>query len=236
MVKWSVAYTERVALGARGFVVCRSRYIDDSVSQSIENGMRQMVILGAGLDSRAYRDEMLKTKASVFEVDHPASQAYKIALVKRIIGDPLKTVSYVPVDFDHETLDKLISHGFDKSVKTLFVWEGVTYYLTAEAVDATLGWIRTHTSSAVIFDYLYKSSLTGMDKGGDFEGMQRYHRRISEGLTFGIERGAIQTFLLQRGFTNVVETDSSQLKRLYCTGVNQGRDVADIYSIVVSEI
>ena len=107
-----------------------------------------MVILGAGLDSRAYRDEMLKTKASVFEVDHPASQAYKIALVKRIIGDPLKTVSYVPVDFDHETLDKLISHGFDKSVKTLFVWEGVTYYLTAEAVDATLGWIRTHTSIA----------------------------------------------------------------------------------------
>jgi methyltransferase (TIGR00027 family) len=234
VVKWSSGYTKRVTPGATGFVVCRCRYFDEYLDQSVKSGIDQLVILGAGFDSRGYRDDLRVANVRVFEVDHPATQAHKIAVVKRVIGKPPVALRYVPVDFDHETLDKLISFGFEKSSKTLFVWEGVTCYLSPEAVDSTLSWIRTHAAngSAVIFDYMYKSSLTSMD----FKGMQRYHQRINEGLVFGIERGTIETFLLQRGFLNVVNIDARKLEEMYCTGKNQGRKVVDIYSIAHAEV
>ena len=234
MVKWSSPYMTRVTPGASGFVICRCRYFDDYFDQSTKSGINQLVILGAGFDSRGYRDALREANVKVFEVDHPATQKQKIELVRRIIGKPPSALKYVSLDFDHESLDKLFSFGFNKSSKTLFIWEGVTCYLSSDAVDSTLSWIRTHSAkgSAVIFDYLYTSSLTSKD----FKGMQHYHRRINEGLVFGIERGTIETFLSQRGFSNVVNVDAKKLEEMYCIGKNQGRKVADIYSIVHADV
>ena len=234
MVKWSSSYMKSVTPGASGFVISRCRYFDDYFDQSVKSGINQLVILGAGLDSRGYRDTLREANVRVFEVDHPATQKHKIALVRRVTGETPAALSYVPVDFEHESLDKLLSFGFEKSSKTLFIWEGVTCYLTSDAVDSTLSWIRTHAAkgSAVIFDYLYTSSLTSKD----LKGMQRYHRRINEGLVFGIERGTIETFLSQRGFSNVVNVDAKKLEEMYCTGKNQGRKVADIYATVHAEV
>lgn len=231
-------YGEKVAPGVQGFILCRCRYIDDYLRECLKTGIKQLVLLGAGLDSRAYRDEVQRSEIKVFEVDHPATQAHKIERVKRIFGRTPPAVIYVPIDFDNETLDKLLVNGFDQSSKTLFIWEGVTYYLDAATIDATLSWIRAHAApgSAIIFDYVYRSALTAEHKRGEIKRMQRYRRLTGEEMVFGIEKGKSEEFLTVRGFTNVVDVDAAQLRRLYCTGPNQNRKVAEIYAIVHAEI
>jgi methyltransferase (TIGR00027 family) len=230
LIKLLAGYGERRTHGALTFIVCRSRYFDDYLQECLKSGTAQLVILGAGLDSRAYRDELLQGVVKTFEVDHPATQASKIERVKKVFGKIPTNVAYVPIDFNDETLDKLLACGYDRSLKTLFIWEGVTFYLDAEAVDATLAWVRANAapSSAIIFDYQYISEPT------------RAHAVLSrltgERRAFRIEKGRIGDFLTQRGFTHVVNANAEQLKRLYCTGPNQGRTVAEIYAIVHAQV
>jgi methyltransferase (TIGR00027 family) len=230
LIKLLAGYGERRTHGALTFIVCRCRYFDDYLQECLKSGTAQLVILGAGLDSRVYRDELLEWVVKAFEVDHPATQASKIERVKKVLGKIPTNVAYVPVDFNDETLDKLLARGFDRSLKTLFIWEGVTFYLDAEAVNATLAWVRANAapSSAIIFDYQYISEPS------------RAHAVLSrltgERRAFGIEKGQIEDFLTQRGFTHVVDANAEQLKRLYCTGPNQSRTVAEIYAIVHAEV
>ena len=215
------------------FVVARCRYIDEYLQERLHAGTAQVVVLGAGLDSRAYRGELLSRAVPTFEVDHPATQASKIARVKRILGTLPAHVIYVSLDFNRETLDRLLFEGFDQSLKTLFIWEGVTLYLEQEAIDATLAWIRLHgcPGSALIFDYQDTSTLAGRHRG-----YALLNRLTGEKRLFGIEPGQITPFLRERGFTQVVNVPAEQLEHLYCTGPNQGRRIAQYYSIVRAEV
>jgi methyltransferase (TIGR00027 family) len=230
LVKLLAGYGERRTHGALTFIVCRCRYFDDYLQECLKSGIAQLVILGAGLDSRAYRDEPLQGAVKTFEVDHPATQASKIERVKKVLGKIPPNVAYVPIDFNDETLDKLLACGYDRSLKSLFIWEGMTYYLDAQAVDATLAWVRANavSGSAIIFDYQYVSEPT------------RAHAALSrftgERRAFAIDKGQIEDFLTRRGFTHVVDANAEQLNRLYCTGPNQGRTVAEIYAIVHAEV
>lgn len=225
---------ERRSPGFVGYAVSRCRYIDDYLDKCLRSGFMQVVILGAGLDSRAYRFAMLKGPAKVFEVDQPATQAAKIARVKKIFHEIPQHVTYVPIDFNEETLDRLAACGYNRSLRTVFIWEGVTPYLKAEAVDATLAWVRSNSasSSTIIFDYIYASALKGEHLRGEVERMHRSQRFTGEALIFGIEKGHIEDFMTQRGFIWVVDACAEDFKRLYFTGLNQDRPMADIYSIV----
>lgn len=237
LAKLFSGYGEGRAPGAQGFMVCRCRYIDDYLQACLSSGIAQVVILGAGLDSRAYQNSPLRD-VKTFEVDHPATQADKMKRVIKLFGALPENVTYVPIDFNEETLDKLLEHGFITTLKTLFIWEGVTYYLNPEAVDATLEWVKTHSApgSAIIFDYIYEEALTSRHKRGEVARMQRYSRFTGEGLVFGIQKGQIGEFLTKRGFGHIVDADSKQFESLYCTGANQGRKVAEIYAIVHAEV
>jgi methyltransferase (TIGR00027 family) len=236
--RWFSGYGERRAPGTQGFIVCRCRYFDDYLDARLRSGTRQVVILGAGLDSRAYRPERIGKPVRFFELDHPATQAAKTRRVREVIGELPGHVTYVPIDFNEETLDKMALYGFSSKLTTLFAWEGVTYYLTAEAVDATLAWIAAHSArgSAVIFDYIHRSALTASEQRGEVKRMQRYSRFTGEKLTFGIERGQIDAFLRARRFRNVVDVDAETLQKQYCVGPNSGRTVAEAYSIAHAEV
>jgi len=232
LIKLFAGYGEQRTGGALTFIVCRCRYFDDYLQTCLAAGTAQVVILGAGLDSRAYREAQLQA-IKTFEVDHPTTQASKIGRVKRVLGKLPGHVTYVPVDFNTETLDKLMTAGFDRSLKSLFIWEGVTFYLQAEAVDATLAWVRANAApgSAIIFDYQLFAAPTQRSY------LYTMLSRLSgERRTFGIDQGQVEAFLTQRGFTRVVVIDAAQLKRLYCTGSNQGRKVAENYGIVQAGI
>jgi methyltransferase (TIGR00027 family) len=217
------------------FLVARARYMDDFLQIYLDDGLEQLVILGAGFDSRAYRFEKLKGQVKVFEVDHPATQQVKLEKLKKIFKQLPDHIVYVPVDFNEETLEKrLYESGYDKGLKTLFIWEGVTPYLTPEAIDDTLAFIAHNSGrgSAVIFDYVYTWLLQEASKHGEIKRMQRYRGFTGEGLTFGIEQGTIEAIMKPRGFYQVKNMDSQDLRSLYFIGVNQKRMIASGYAIV----
>jgi methyltransferase (TIGR00027 family) len=229
-------YGEWHTKGGLTCIVCRCRYIDDYLQECLKSGIAQLVILGAGLDSRAYRNELHQGVARVFEVDHPATQASKIERVKKVFGKIPSLVTYVSVDFVDETLDKLLTSGFDPSLKTLFIWEGVTSYLNIESVDATLAWVHANSApgSAIIFDYQETSGRQAIIRR-DFL-FAVLSRLTDEKDVFGFEKGQIEDYLTQRGFTRVVDASADQLTHLYCTGPNRSRKVGRIYSIVHAEV
>jgi methyltransferase (TIGR00027 family) len=232
-VKLFARLSPQSARRALTFVVGRCRYIDEYLQERLYTGTTQIVVLGAGLDSRAYRGELHSRAIKTFEVDHPDTQASKIEQVKRIFGTLPPHVVYVPLDFNRETLDQLLLAGFDQRVLTLFIWEGVTLYLEKEAVEGTLDWIRLHAcrGSTVIFDYQDTSTLTRRHRG-----YAVLNRLTGEKRIFGMESGQMEAFLRERGFTQVVDVPAEQLEHCYCTGPNQGRRMAKYYSIVHAEV
>jgi len=139
--------------GLRAFIVARSRYAEDNLRRAVETGVRQYVLLGAGLDTFAYRNPYPQIR--VFEVDHPATQQWKRDLLQRNgIAIP-ETVTYTPVDFERQSLsEQLREVGFDRHVPAFFAWLGVVPYLTLQAFRATVGFISTQpTGSGVVLDY-----------------------------------------------------------------------------------
>lgn len=231
----AIGYAEWRGPGVRGFIVARERYVDDCLQSCIEEGLQQVVILGAGYDTRAYRFEQLKRRVRVFEVDHPATQQIKIEKLKKILGSLPGHVVYVPIDFEKETLkERLFESGYDPSLRTLFILQGVVMYLTPEAVDHTLSFIVKNSApgSSVVFDYVYKSVVEGSWKRGEANSMRRYEKLTGEVWHFGIEEGKVDEFLTQRGFCQIHNADSECLKNRYFTGKNQKRHVAPVYAIV----
>jgi methyltransferase (TIGR00027 family) len=143
-------------------LIPRTHFIDDRLGAAIREGARQVVILGAGFDTRAYRLTGLLANAFVYEVDHPATQSHKILRVREAIGSPPGNLTYVAVDFRHDDLGiQLESAGYRRDQKTLFIWEGVTMYLPAESIYATLRWIAGNSArgSNLVFDYTYATAI-----------------------------------------------------------------------------
>lgn len=230
-------YAEWRGPGVNGFLAARERYIDDTLKSFLEEGIQQLVILGAGYDSRAYRFNL--TGVKTFEVDHPATQEDKLAKVRAIFGKSPHHVVYVPVDFNTQSLEeRLLEYGYDPALKTLFIWQGVTMYLSREAVDSILDFVVQHAGpgSAIVFDYLYRSLLDGVQKQNEVANMRRYRFMTGEGLTFGIPAGMISSFLEERGFAEVKDVNAEDLKAAYCTGKNAGRAVVGGYGIALGRI
>ena len=141
--------------GIRFFVAARANIAERALGLGVETrGVGQLVVLGAGLDTFAYRNPY-GDRLRVFEVDHPATQAWKRRRLEETgIAIP-GNVTYAPVDFEREVLsEQLAAAGLDPGVRTVFTWLGVLPYLTAEAITATLSYIAAHPAGAeVVFDY-----------------------------------------------------------------------------------
>lgn len=229
-----IGHTEWRGPGVMGFLAGRERHIDEFLKARLADKLQQLVILGAGLDARAYRFEELKNGVKVFEVDHPASQQVKIEMVRRVLGQLPRHVSYVAVDFDRQELgERLKAEGYAQDQQTLFIWQGVVHYLAPAAVDSTLAFIAGHSGpgSAVIFDYMYSSLLDGTIKHGEVEKMHSDRWLAGEDLVLGIPEGSITEFLEKRGFANVQDADRTFLQHNYFTGKNSKRSVAYGYAI-----
>jgi methyltransferase (TIGR00027 family) len=139
--------------GMRAFLVMRSRYAEDELAHAYESGTRQYVVLGAGLDTFAYRNPHRGLR--VFEVDHPDTQAWKRRRLAAQAIDAPSSLRFVSVDFEKQRLaDRLQASGFRADRPAFFSWLGVTIYLTPEAVAGTLSTIaRCAAGSQVVFDF-----------------------------------------------------------------------------------
>lgn len=230
---WFLA--ERLFPSAIGESVARTQYIDDYLMECIGNGIGQLVILGAGYDSRAYRIEGLQGKVKVFEIDHPATQEVKAKRLKRLLGSLPGYVVYVPIDFGKEKLDKrLLESGYDRNLKTLFICEGVTMYLTADAVDETLAFVVNHSGegSSIIFNYVFQSAVDGICETEEARRIRETLVRFGEPYTFGIGEDAIDRFLSKRGYWQIKNATPEFLGVTYFKGLNQGRKVLPYEPIV----
>jgi methyltransferase (TIGR00027 family) len=234
-----LGYSEMRGPGVMGFLTVRESHIDAYLQKCLAGGLEQLVILGAGFDARAYRFAEQLHGVTVFEVDHPATQQVKVAKVQRILGSLPAHVVYVPVDFNTQTLaERLQAAGYSSQRKTLFVWQGVTQYLTPEAVDDTLAFVATESGpgSAIIFDYMYTTLLDGTVRRGEVSTMRRNRWLSGEFLRFGIAEGTIGAFMEQRGYCRVQNADGRFLHKTYFTGPKARRTVADGYAIVSAEV
>lgn len=231
-------YAEWRGPGVNGFLLARERYIDDVLLNFLNEGLQQLVILGAGYDSRAYRFD-LPEGVKTFEVDHPFTQADKLEKVQSIFGKIPEHVTYVSVDFNTQHLsERLLSSGYDPGLISLFIWQGVTMYLTPEGVDNMLTFIVKNAApgSAIVFDYVYQAVLEGVQEQSEISSMHRYRFITGEGLTFGIPEGRAESFLRERGLQNVKDVTTDELKAAYFAGKNAGRKVVGGYGIVMGKV
>jgi methyltransferase (TIGR00027 family) len=177
----------------------RTRALDDMVRQFVAKGGRQVLLLGAGYDTRATRLAGLASDLLFFEVDHPATQAHKRRVLARRKIDGAQA-RYLSWDFESQALSQLpaalAERGHKATAPTLTIWEGVTMYLTAPAIDACVRCVRSLSApgSQFALTYFERSSL-------DRQPLTRsFVARVGEPLRFGWDQGELDPYLEQRGF------------------------------------
>lgn len=220
--------------GASITAVSRIRFIDDCLKRCIKEGVEQLVILGAGFDSRAYRFGELQNKR-VFEVDHQDTQALKKNKLLRIFDKLPEHVVYVPVNFENENfITKLIESGYRRELKTLFIWEAVSKYLTAEAVDALLSLVSGNSckGSSIVFDYLFQSMVDGRSGSPFAEKALNFQAAKGEPFLFGLPEQTSEKMILSKGFSSVKNVTSADIKKMYISGAARAKHFHPFWGII----
>jgi methyltransferase (TIGR00027 family) len=193
----------RAMPGVYEYLFARTEFFDELFKQALEEKCPQIVLLGAGCDSRAYRFESLVKGTTIYELDHPATQQVKRELLTRGGIAVPEFVRFVPADLNNGRLsDVLAGQGLRRDRRTLFLMEGVIYYLTAQGVDSLLESVRACSppGSGLAFDYIVESIVRGTC---DRYGAQQMASRVAsagEVFRFGIDDQEIDSFLADRGF------------------------------------
>jgi methyltransferase (TIGR00027 family) len=215
---------ERGLPGALGYFNARTRYFDDVLLEEARAGLEQVVILGAGFDSRSIRFSDALRTARVFEVDMP--QVLALRAERLFPGHQTRQTTppaiAVPIDFEHEDLgEALRRHGYASSARTLFLWEGVTYYLPLEAVRAVLSFVASQSGvgSSILFDYVTKAFVDGDHSGYGARRLADGWRRLGNVNRCGIgdadADAAMVAFLAPLGLRVRVNIDADELERRY---------------------
>jgi methyltransferase (TIGR00027 family) len=203
--------------GARTSAVARTRFIDDAVSTAVREGATQVLLLGAGFDTRAHRLAGIEG-ARVFEVDRAATQEKKRRVVARWASESDARVGYIPLDFQQETLARALRvNGLDPAAQTFVVWEGVTNYLSADSVDSTFRDIAASVGSRsqVLFTYVHAGLLDGsVDFAGGAEILSRVSA-VGEPWTFGLDPRGLAAYLSARGMTLVGDMSADEYRARY---------------------
>jgi methyltransferase (TIGR00027 family) len=199
----------------RAFMAVRSRYAEDQLASAIARGVRQYVVLGAGLDTYAYR---ASPSVRVFEVDHPATQAWKRSRLEEAgIAIP-DSMTFVAVDFERQNLaDELARAGFNMDQPAFFSWLGVIMYLTLEAATQTLRFIAARPSgSGVTFDYAT----------GTWEPLARRVARAGEPFRLFFDPVELSKLLRSVGFREIEDLNPEQINARYFRDRADGLQVA----------
>jgi methyltransferase (TIGR00027 family) len=210
--------SERVTPGSYFFEIARGRCMDDVMLAEADRGARHVVLLGAGYDSRAYRFADALPGVTFWEVDQASVADRKRERLERALGRVPDDVRYVVVDFERDDpLAALRAAGYDGSELTVWLWSGVSYYLSIDAVDRVLALVRASspTDRSIVFDYVFRTLVEGSD---DFYGAartRRYLLRQGEPWRFGIEPDELRAFLAERGFVLEANHGPDDLARRY---------------------
>lgn len=199
----------------------RSHYTEDCLEASVKQGVEQYVILGAGLDTFAFRRPDLLKKLQVFEVDHPATQNGKRQRIARLGWETPRQLHFVPVDFASDNLATALQQsGYDPQKTSFFSWLGVTLYLTRQAVFDTLQSIATIASpgSIIVFDYLDTNAFIPERTEKRVQLMQEVVRRAGEPVKTGFDPETLGELLAESGLSLAENLGPSDIEALYFKG------------------
>lgn len=200
------------ARGMRAFMAVRSRFAEEELARGVAQGVRQYVVLGAGLDTFAYRNP--HADLAVYEVDFPETQAWKQWRLNDggiVIPD---SVRFVPVDFERHSLeDGLAEAGFRRKEPAFFSWLGVVPYLTRPAAFATLGFIASlPTGSGVAFDYVIPREMMGERELATFDALAARVARAGEPFRLFLDPAQLASDLHDLGFTRIEDLDMGAIR------------------------
>ncbi len=197
----------------RLFTAARSRIAEDALSRAVERGIRQVVILGAGLDTFALRNPHGARSIRIYEVDHPATQAWKrVRLAEAQIALPPWLI-LVPVDFEQDDVgEKLVAAGIERNSPAFFTWLGVVPYLAQDAIGRTLDYMSSIQNSEVVFDYVeppegFSEELKQLDTE-----RTKQLERIDERSVSRFEPAGIAAVLRSHGFRAIEDIDFQEIR------------------------
>ncbi len=219
--------------GGFGAILCRTKYIDDLLQTAIDNGIEQVVILGAGLDTRPYRIAGIGD-IKVLEVDLPTMQNIKKEKIRKCLGALPAHITYVPIDFNKQILSEVLSEkALDTRKPIFFIWEGVTQYITEEAVKSTLEFIsKTVAGSTVVFSYILKNVI---DETSGIEGadsVMDYFKTKDQEWSFGLEPSKVSEFIKPFKLTLLEDVGASYYQERYLKPVGRKLDVSEMERVI----
>jgi len=204
--------------GIYEYVIARTKYFDAVFAEVLEQCFDQIVIFGAGFDSRALRFSKLNKGTRVFELDAPITQQDKLKeyISKRLVVP--ENLVFVPIDFNKDSLaEKTAQAGFIEGKKSLFMLEGVTMYLSQDAIESTFRFIAdiSGAGSLIIFDYIYGGVLRKANKYYGEKDIYKTVAKVGEEWTFALEESEVEHFLSRYGFLQKDHSGSQELESRY---------------------
>jgi methyltransferase (TIGR00027 family) len=195
-------------------MVARSRFAEDHLAQAVARGVKQYVVLGAGLDTFAYRNPF--PDLHIFEVDHPATQAWKVQRLQLGKIAVPSNLTFAPVDFERDTLHAgLDKAGFKANQPAFFSWLGVTPYLAEATALATLKWIAQHSENGVAFDYVVPRASLNFFQRLTFDALSARVAAAGEPFVGSFDPPMLARELLQMGFTHIEDLGSDEINARY---------------------
>lgn len=210
----TISAGERAVPGSWALITCRKRFIDDKLDEALDE-IDTVVVLGAGMDTRAYRLAR-RSDIPVFEVDLPVNIERKKAAVQRAIGVVPASVHLVPLDFERDDLiGALAEQGYRADARAFFIWEGVTQYLTEDAARATLGALQeTPAGSRLVFTYVRKDFIDGVNMYDAAILYKRFMQR-QQVWHFGLDPDQVSDFVAEYGWRLVEQAGPDYYLRSY---------------------
>lgn len=230
---WLIGLAEKSDPGMWGGLLCRKRYVDDRVTASIDE-IDAIVSLGAGFDTRSFRLPSL-SGIPIWEIDQRENVEVKEKRLRRSLGEIPANFKLLAVDFDNDDLaTALASQGYSMGMRTFFVWEAVTQYLTETGVRATFNWLsRATPGSRLAFTYVRKNFLTGEVLYGWESGYKRF---VETGTwLFGMEPQDCPALLRDYGWKLIEDVDYEELARKYLGGTGRSMRATQVERMVFAQ-
>jgi methyltransferase (TIGR00027 family) len=211
--------------GAPAIVLGRAHYAEGTLEEAVRAGVRQYVILGAGMDTFAFRRRDLLERLTVFEVDHPNTQAEKRQRLLNVSQEHPEQLHFIPVDFSREDLATALRRSnYDPETPTFFSWLGVTYYLTREALFSTFSAVAASAppGSAIIFDYLDTEAFVPERVARRVNIMIEIVKRVGEPMITGFDPSTLADDLDRVGFRLIEDLGPSDIQERFFAGRADG--------------
>jgi methyltransferase (TIGR00027 family) len=229
---------EKLTPGVIGGLICRTRYIDDVLTSAIKEGFGTVVNLGAGMDTRAFRIPSAKN-TKYFELDFPELQKAKRAYIDRKTGRLPANISLVPVDFNSQDIgEELQKAGYSLSSKTFFIWEGVTQYISKEAVDTTMKYVgQAVVGSRIVFTYVLKSFIDGSRIPDGLNGLYKLTLNKKKPLWFcGFEPAEMGEYLSKYSLSPIEDVGHEEYLERYMKPKGRDLTVFEIERAVLAAV